>query len=171
MLDTITRYLTVFGDARERLNLRAIVNPIADRISTQALTNSTLVIKAGGSALAKTGAADSYFSVQGILVKIAASTDQAALSGSTLISTVNVYCFFVDSAGTGTSAMGTAGATLGAVKWPAMPVGKALVGFVIVAPTVGTFVGGTTALDENSTVVPATVYVSPDGAFDPSVIL
>jgi hypothetical protein len=171
MQDTLTRYLAGFPQERERAYLRAILAPVLDRFSTRALTNSTLVIKTGGSALAKTGAADSYFTVQGVPVKVAASTDQAALSGTVVNATFNVFCFYVDSAGALTSAMGTAGATLGAARFPVPPEGKCLVGFVIINPTgSGNFVGGTTALDDG-TVVPNAVYVSPVGPFDPSVLL
>lgn len=171
MQDTIARYLGTLSIEKDRAALRAIFNPIADRLSTRALTNSTLVIKAGGSALAKTGAADSYFSVQGKLVKIAASTDMPALSGTVANAAFNVFCFYVDSGGTTTSAMGTAGATLAAVKFPVPPEGKCLIGFIVINPSgTGDFVGGTTALDDG-TVTPNAVYVSPVGSFDPSILL
>ena len=169
MNDTLTRYLVGVGAERDRANLRAILAPIADRMSTQALRNSTLVIKAGASALAKTGAADSYFVVQGIPVKIAAGTDMAAFSGVVALSTTNVFCFFVDSAGTLTSAMGTGAALLANVKFPPFPEGKCLVGFVLITQSAGgAFTGGTTALDDATTTA---VYASPTGPFDPSVLL
>ena len=66
--------------------------------------------------------------------------------------------------------MGSGASTLGAVKFPDVPLDKAIVGFIIVNPTgTGDFVGNTTALDD-ATAVPNTVYVSPIGAFDPTIL-
>jgi hypothetical protein len=94
-----------------------------------------------------------------------------ALSGTVVNGTFNVFCFFIDSAGTVTSAMGTAGATLATVVFPQKPQKKALVGLLIVNPTgTGNFVGGSTALDD-ATVVPTVAYVSAQGAFDPYCLI
>lgn len=166
MQDTISRYLQGLADVKDARFLQFVTNPIGDRYSSQPLTSAGLVIKAGGSTLAKTGSADFYASVQGILVKIAASTDMTALTGLVIsANNFNVACFFVDSAGTVTVAFGTQGATLGAAVFPQFPQGKALVGFLIITHS-ATFTGGTTALDTATT-----VYVSPLGPFDPSVLL
>jgi hypothetical protein len=60
---------------------------------------------------------------------------------------------------------------LAAVKFPAIQVNKALIGFVIINPTgTGNFVGGTTALDDG-TVIPGALYVNTVGAFDPSALI
>lgn len=151
--------------------VRTALEPIYDRFTSFALTTAGLVIKAGGGVLVKTGGAVTYLLANGLLVKIAAATDQAALAGTVVNATFNVFCFFVDSAGVLTSAMGVAGATLAAVKFPQFPVNKALVGFIIVNPTgTGNFVGGTTALDD-ATVVPNVVYISPTGPFDPYCVI
>lgn len=163
MLDTMTRYLTGFGAITERRALRYVFEPIVDRYSSQALVSAGLVIKAGGSTLAKTGSSTFVAIANGTLVSIAASTDMPALSGSITAGSYNVFCFFVDSAGTTTSAMGTEGTTLAKVKFPPIPLGKALIGFLVVTYA-STFVGGTTALDTATT-----IYCSPTGAFDPSV--
>lgn len=171
MIDTVSKWLRGIAARKDRDTLRALVNPLADRYSTQSLVSAGLVIKAGGSALVKTGASAWYGVVQGKLVTKAAATDMAALSGTVTADMFNVYCFFVDSAGTLSSAMGTEGATLAAVKFPPLPEGKAVIGFVIINPTgTGNFVGGTTALDD-VTVVPTAAYVNAIGPFDPSVIL
>ena len=74
----------------------------------------------------------------------------------------NVYCFFIDSASVVTVAQGPEGATLAAVKFPPFPVGKALVGYLVITYA-STFTGNSTALDTATT-----VYVSPVGAFDPT---
>lgn len=171
MIDTIARWLASVESERNRAFLGAILNPIGDRYSTQSLTSAGLVIKTGGSAIVKTGSADYYAFVNGKLVKKAAATDMAALSGTVVNATFNVYAFFIDGAGTLTSAMGTAGATLAAVIFPPIPEQKACIGFVIINPTgTGNFVGGTTPLDD-VTVAPNAAYVNTLGAFDPTVLL
>lgn len=171
MNDTMTRYLSGITEQLWQRAIRAIFVPIVDRMSTQPLNSAGLVIHGSASALAKTGASVFYASVTGILVKIAASTDMPALVGTVTNATFNAFAFFVDAAGTVTAAMGTQGATLAAMKLPPFPLGKALVGFIVINPTgTGDFVGGTTALDDG-TVVPNAAYVSPIGPFDPTVLV
>lgn len=171
MIDNIGRFLNNVRDGSVREALRPILNALGDRFSTLPLTTFGLVIKAGGSAVVKTGAAAAYALVQGKLVKVSAGTDQAALVGTVTNAKFNVYAFFLDGAGTGTSAMGVEGATLAAVVFPPIPQGKALIGFTIINPTgTGNFVGGTTALDD-ATVVPNAVHVSLLGPVDPTVLL
>jgi hypothetical protein len=171
MLDTISRYLTGVPSEQIRAALYPIFKGIGLALSTCSLTHAGLVIKAGGSALAKVGSSDHYAIIKGKLVKTAASTDMAALSGTVTNAKFNVFCFFVDGAGALTSAMGTEGATLAAAKFPTLPDDKAMIGFVIINPTgTGNFVGGTTALDD-ATVAPNAAYISVDNAFDPTILL
>lgn len=166
MLNTMTQNLSAVKETPWRWGLRKILLPIVDRYSSQPLNSAGLVIKAGGSALAKTGAADFYAVAKGVLVKIAAATDMPALTGINILAgNFNVVCFFVDSAAVVTVAAGTQGATLGAVTWPQFPEQKALVGFLIITYA-SAFTGGTTALDTATT-----VYVSPLGPFDPTVLI
>jgi len=170
MIGTIRQWLQGIPDGKSSYALQQVLNPISDRMSTQSLSTAGLAIKTAGSALVKTGAAAYHASCKGKLVSVAAATDQAALAGTVTNAKFNVYAFFIDSAGTGTSAMGIEGATLAAVVFPPIPEGKALLGFVTINPTgTGNFVGGTTALDD-ATVVPNAVYVNVLGAFDPTVI-
>jgi hypothetical protein len=170
MQNTITQYLDSISEVRQRDALRKVLTPIGDRLSTQTLSSPGLAIKAGGSALVKAGS-QFHASVLGKLVRVAANTDQAALAGTVTNAKFNVFCFFLDVAGTGTSVMGGEASTIGGVQWPAIPQGKSLTGFVIINPTgTGNFVGGTTALDD-ATVVPNAVYVNTTGSFDPSVLI
>ena len=167
-MQDLTQRLAAVCDTRIRFNLHRLFEPVVERFRTVALANSTAVIKAGGSALAKTGAAVSVFSVKGNLVSVAAGTDLAALSGTVTNAAFNVYVWYIDGAGALTSVMGTEAATLAAVTWPKMDAQKAIMGFVIINPTgTGNFVGGTTVLDD-ATVVPNAVYVSPTGMWDPT---
>jgi hypothetical protein len=170
MTGRVVQWLSHFADTNQRKALESLLNPIADRSSSVMLGSAALVIKAGSSALVKAGAAF-VASVQGVLVTKAINTDMAALSGTVANAAFNVYAFFIDSAGTLTSAMGTAGATLATVKFPPIPVGKTLIGFITINPTgTGDFVGGTTALDDG-TVVPTAVYVNVQNSFDPTMLL
>jgi hypothetical protein len=147
--------------------LRPLLWGLADRLSSQTLGNAGLVIFGASSALAKTGATATSAVAGGVLLSIAASTSMAALSGTTSQNTFNVYCFFIDSAGTLTTLMGTQATTLAGVKFPPIPVNKAMIGFITVNPTSAAFIGGTTALDAASTNV---VYVNTQGAFDPTIL-
>lgn len=166
MRDTIIRFLAAIPDQLSRRAIRVPVESIGDRMSSQPLTSAGLVISAGGSALAKTGASDFYASVNGILVKIASGTNMPALTSAASFAagSFNVVCFVVDSAGTVTMLPGAQGTTLAKVIFPEFGKNKALVGFLIITYA-SAFVGGTTPLDTATT-----VYVSPLGAFDPTIL-
>lgn len=171
MKNTVTQYLNQIPNNNERLTLMSVVNPIADRMSSQTLRSGALRID-GGSASAVVELNDTLVCfVDGALVTKASTTNMAALVGTVTNALFNVYAFFIDKAGTLSTAMGIEGATLAAVGFPPLPEKKALIGFVIVNPTgTGNFVGGTTQLDDG-TVTPNAVFVNTVGAVDPSVIL
>lgn len=150
-------------------SVRAALSPtllaLADRMSSQATSTAGLVIFGAASPLAKTGAAAFQGVAQGVPVTIAASTTLPALVGTITAGSFNVFCFFIDRAGVVTVARGIEGTTLAKVTFPQFPQGKALVGYLIVTSG-STFTGGTTALDA------ATVnFVSPVGAFDPTILM
>lgn len=171
MKGTISQLLAGLANKTDAGFLRTVLGAIGDRYASQALSSAGLVIKAGGSAVVKTGASTTYAMANGRLVSKAAATDMAALVGSVSNAKFNVFAFFIDQSGTLTSAMGIEASTLAGVKFPPIPVGKAMLGFVIINPTgTGNFVGGTTALDD-ATVVPNAGYVNTVGAFDPTVLV
>jgi hypothetical protein len=129
------------------------------------LVSGALAIKAGASALART-VATIYFMIDGQVYSKAAA-DMAALAGTVANATFNAFVFTVNASGTLKSYMGTAATTLGAVVFPVIPEGECAIGFVIINPTgTGSFVGGTTALDD-ATVAPNAVYVNTVGEFFP----
>jgi hypothetical protein len=166
MFDTVTRYLEGLVGQLDRQAVRSVVVPMADKFSSQALNSAGLAIKTGGSALAKIGASDFYAVANGVLVKIAASTDMPALTGINITAAnFNVVCFFVDQGGTVTAAAGTEATAIASVKWPQFPAGKALVGTLLITYA-SAFTGGTTALDTATT-----VYLNTGGAFDPTVLV
>ncbi len=171
MIAPINQILNKLRDVREGMYLVPIFSALANQHNSKMLNSAGLVIKAGASALVKTGASACHALANGILVSIAAATDMAALSGTVTNAKFNVYVFLIDSAGTLTSAMGTEAATLAGVKFPTIPEKKAVVGFTIINPTgTGNFVGGTTALDD-ATVAPNAVHVSVVGGLDPSILM
>jgi hypothetical protein len=162
----MTRYLAGVTERGFSFALRHILVPLVDRYSSQPLTSAGLVISVAGATTAKIGAADFYASVAGDLVKIAAGTAMPALTGVNITAAnFNVACFFVDGAGAVTLAAGVQAATLAGVVWPDFPKNKALIGFLIIT-NAGAFTGGTTPLDTATT-----IFVSPLGAFDPTVLI
>lgn len=169
--DNLLRQISNFRDMISQNIVRTIISPLFDRQSSLVLSSAGLVIKAGGGVLAKTGAAATKYFANGVYGSIAAATDMAAFSGTVVNATFNVFCFYVDNAGALTSQMGTAGATRALVKFPQIPVGKTLLGFVEINPTgTGNFVGNTTALDD-ATVVPNAFFNSVLSGFDPACII
>ena len=139
-----------------------------------ALAAANFLIKSGalattsGKKLVELGAA-AYALINGTMVTIASGVDMPALVGTVVADTFNVYTFFVNEAGTTRTAMGTAGATLGAVVFPDRADDEAVIGFLIINPTgTGDFVGGTTDIDD-ATVVPNAVYINTAYPFDPGL--
>lgn len=166
MLDTMTRHLSAISDLLVRNAIRHAIEATLDRMSSQPLTTAGLLVSGTGSGVtAKIGSSDFYASVAGALVKVAASTDMPALVGTITATKYNVFCFFVDGSGTLTSAMGVEGAAIGSVKFPNFPKNNTLIGFILVTYA-STFTGGTTPL-----ATATTLYFSPIGAFDPTVLI
>ena len=166
MTATLQQWLEQVAVGRTRFALLEIMASVIDRFSSCATSSAGLVIKTGGSALAKTGSAVTNLVANGTPVAIAASTDMPALTGIDITATYfRIVCFFIDSASVVTVAAGTEGATLAAATWPPFPQGKALVGFLTITYS-GAFTGGTTPLDTATT-----TYNSPTGAWDPSCLV
>lgn len=165
MKNTITQHVSAIAPHPGRDSLLTMLKAIADRLSSQATASAGLVIKAGASALAKTGATAYHGTVNGKAVTIAAGTDMPALTGLVITAnSYNVACFFIDAASTVTAAFGKEATTRAGVKFPDFPSDKALVGYLVITHS-ATFTGGTTALDTATT-----QYVSPVGAFDPTIL-
>lgn len=166
MQNTVAQQIAAMASVGDENALRPILNALADRMSSQALTSAGLVIKAGGGVLAKTGASAFYAVANGRHVAIAGSTDMPALTGLSIgAGKYNVAVFYVDSAGTTSVGFGTEGASAAAVKFPQTPEGKAIVGYLMITYA-SAFTGNTTPLDTATT-----LYISPVGAFDPSILL
>jgi hypothetical protein len=168
ILGTLIQALAAMASPQDQIAVRNGIAPLTDRYSSCSLNSAGLVIKAGGSTLAKIGATDYYAVANGVPVKVAASTDMPALTGMVIAAnTFNFVAFFVDAAGVVTAALGTQGATLAQARYPQMPKGKALIGALLITHS-STFTGGTTPLDTATTVY---INGSTAGAFDPSALL
>jgi hypothetical protein len=164
--DTLRRWLESTADKRDAEIQRKVLTPVFDRLSSLALNSAGLVISAGGATTAKTGGSDCYAVVNGVLVKVAASTTLPALTGINMTAAYfNVACFFVDSAGNLTVLGGTQGATLAGVVFPQFTTQKALLGFLLITYS-GAFTGGTTPLDTATT-----VYINTPFGFDPACLV
>jgi hypothetical protein len=151
-------------------NFDTAVTNLADMSKSSCLTTAGLVIKAGGSAVVKTGAAVTYALASGVIRAIAAATDMPALVGTTANGQFAIYGFYIDDGGVVTGSKGSDGATLDAAGIPPTPAGEALIGYLIINPTgTGDFVGGTTVLDD-ATVVPNAAYVDVTNSFNPMAV-
>lgn len=146
--------------------IRDILAELQGAIVDVLLNSGALAI---GTAKAKVLIANTiYAMIDGVLVK--KTTAEIVLAGTVVADLFNVYVLTLAANGTVTATMGTAGATIGAVVFPAVPANQAVIGFVIVNPTgTGNFVGGTTELDD-ATVVPNAVYVDTPYPFNQNVV-
>jgi hypothetical protein len=159
----------------EKVLLTDIVKDLANNSKcemVQLFTSGGLAIHGAGSPLAKIASTIYAMAVNaaGTPVIVTKTTqDLPALVGTVANAAFNVFCFFIDSTGAFTVAMGTAGATLGAVLFPTFPASNACIGFIIINPTgTGAFVGGTTNLDDG-TVVPNAVFINTLGGLNPTL--
>jgi hypothetical protein len=151
--------------------LYLMLKPMTERYRTLCLAAPAPVIKAGGSALAKTGATITHYMIKGKSGQIDASTDLPAFAGTVTADMFNVFVYTVNSAGTTALTMGTEAATEAAVKWPKINPEHAILAFIKINPTgTGNFVGGTSALDD-VTIVPTAQYVPTVGMSFPTAVV
>ena len=163
---TLQQWLESIPGRKTQFNLLNVLGPVFDRFSSCATSSAGLQIKAGSSALAKTGSAVTTLVANGIAVSIAGSTDMPALTGIDIAqNSFRQVCFFIDSAAAVTVAAGASGTTRVLATFPPFPAGKALIGYLTIEAT-SAFTGGSTALDAVTT-----DYSSPTGAWDPSVLV
>ena len=168
MFDNLSQRLLAITDKSLAYNLRLLLEPLFSRIRSCMLSTAGLVIKVGGSTLAKTGAITVHYIADGVKGRILSSTDMPALTGLNIANGKwNVIVFTVDKAGTVRAQIGKKDATNEAgIQWPELDQRRAIVGMIVINAATGAFTGGTTPLDDATLAVQ---YISPIGSFDPSV--
>ncbi len=168
MFDNLSQRLQAITDKSLAYNLRLLLEPLFSRTRSCMLSTAGLVIKVGGSTLAKTGAITVHYIAEGVKGRILSSTDMPALTGLNIANGKwNVIVFTVDKAGTVRAQIGKRDATTEAgIQWPELDQRRAIVGMIVINAATGAFTGGTTPLDDATLAVQ---YISPIGSFDPSV--
>lgn len=168
MFDNLSQRLQAITDKSLAYNLRLLLEPLFSRTRSCMLSTAGLVIKAGGSTLAKTGAITVHYIADGVKSRILSATDMPALTGLNIANGKwNVIVFTVDKAGTVRAQIGKRDATTEAgIQWPELDQRRAIVGMIVINAATGAFTGGTTPLDDATLAVQ---YISPIGSFDPSV--
>jgi len=177
-MEALYRQFNRMGDRLAQKELHACLDGVYARMSNQIISGSPgLVQKADNSAVCKAGSAFVAV-VNGKLVAKAADTDMAALSGTiTAAGYYNVYCFFMDDAGTLTTLMGKESTTLANVKFPLIPNNKVMVGGVLIkSAAANAFVGGDGTNGQleitDAGTDPAEIYfLNGCGMVDPTAIL
>jgi len=151
-------------------NLLAILRKFQYAHLTRLLTSGGLVISATKTK-AKIANTIKYMIYGNVYTK--ATADMAALAGTIANTKFGAWYFFIDAAGALTTVAGTlTAATLEAIVPPltSWDGSKACIGMLIVNPTgTGSFVGGTTELDD-ATVVPNAVYVDFTAPYNPNIV-
>jgi hypothetical protein len=168
MFDNLSQRLQAITDKGLAYNLRLLLEPLFSRTRSCMLSTAGLVIKVGGSTLAKTGAITAHYIADGVKGRILSSTDMPALTGLNIANGKwNVIVFTVDKAGTVRAQIGKKDATTEAgIQWPELDQRRAIIGMIVINAATGAFTGGTTPLDDATLAVQ---YISPIGSFDPSV--
>ena len=100
MRTPIMQRLTSIVDPAISYALYLMFKPMTERYRTLCLAAPAMAIKAGGSALAKTGTTVTHYMVKGQSGQIAASTDLPAFSGTVTNAKFNVFVYTVNSAAT-----------------------------------------------------------------------
>lgn len=168
MFDNLSQRLLAITDKSLAYNLRLLLEPLFSRTRSCMLSTAGLVIKVGGSTLAKTGAITVHYIADGVKGRILSATDMPALTGLNIANGKwNIIVFTVDKAGTVRAQIGKKDATTEAgIQWPELDQRRAIVGMIVINAATGAFTGGTTPLDDATLAVQ---YISPIGSFDPSV--
>ena len=168
-MEKLTQRINQIGDLMVRRNLQLVLEGIYKRMGNFAIQGAGLTI--GTTKPKLTSGTAWYGMVGGILVKKAATTDLITLTTASNCTNAkfNVTVFTINSSGTITNRAGIEGSSLATISWPTLPSTEAVFGILIVNPTGGNFVGGTTDLND-ATVQPNAVYLNPVGAGSYSAI-
>ncbi len=178
-MQKINEITGAIADKQDGRLINLALKGVYDRMSSQAFTSGAL---AQGNATTTMKTAAIIHGIAGGVPFTKAVTDDlwgpttGVIDGfKVLAGTTNVFCMYLDSAGTASGAFGTAATTvsttgLGGVKFPAMPEKKAMVGFVIISGGSGDWTAGTSTFTTATTVTYCTI-VNTVGMFDPSATI
>lgn len=148
--------------------LRTALTKIQTNLADFCLSSAGLTV--GSVSAAKVKIANTVYAlIDSVLVKKTTAEITLTTANNVANGKFNVIVLTMDAEGTVTPTNGTAGDTLGAVVFPAVPDDEVVIGFVIINPTgTGNFVGGTTELTD-ATVVPNAVYVNSISPFNVNI--
>jgi|SRR5579862_2616578 len=138
--------------AASHAKIGSVLTDIITYSSYTMLSKAGLVIHGAGSTLVKAGSAFAAL-VNGTIIRKAANTDMAALSGTIANGQSGAFSFFINSSGTLSSQFGGAksnhdAAIASSSLLATLSSGLVMIGIVVVDNASGSnFVGGTTALD------------------------
>ena len=158
--------LTNSHDALSQQSLRDVLLPLLASAYNRVFTSASLAITEAGSTTVTAGAGAKGV-VNGVPVTALAGV-MPALSGTVLQNNFQVYCFYMSIVGAYSIKAGVQASSLLNVTWPSTDANTAMIGFVVVNPTGGNFVGGTTALDAAGV---NTTYYNCVGGFEPGTII
>ena len=170
-------YLTnAMADKRDGVNLESALRGVYNRLSTQSFNSGAIAQDSSNTTNLKTAAAI-HGIVNGVPITKAATADVfVPVAGQVVaIGKTNVMALFLDAAGTGTCVLGTPGTTvsntgLNGAKFPPIPEGKMMIGFVILTGGVTAWTGGTSTFTTSTTDYYCTI-VNTVGAFDPTATI
>lgn len=162
-MENLSRRVNQMCDKRDARNMYLLLEPLYQRLRSVALSNAGLEISVTTTQV-RNGNLFHYIA-EGIKRRITADTDLPELEGTVANTKFNVFVFTVDKAGELYVQMGGEGDTEATIVWPALDQTRAIIGMIIINPTSGNFVGGTTALNAAGLNVD---YISPVGVFEPT---
>ena len=148
-------------------NMLSLIEKLQSACIDTLLSTGGLAIGVASKAKVKVVTATKAF-VDGKIITI--TVQEVVLSGTVANAKFNVYAITCDNTGKLQAVMGTEGATLATVVFPTVPVDNCVLGFVSINPTgAGSFVGGTTDLDDAG-VIPNAAYYNTPYPFNPNAV-
>lgn len=163
MMDNLSRRVNQVSDKRDARNLFLLLEPLFQRLRSVGLSDPGLEISTTAT-LARNGNVFHYIA-EGVKRTLAVNTNMPALVGTITDDHFNVFVFTADKNGNLFVQMGVEAETESGVTWPDLDQKRAIIGMIFVNPTLGNFVGGTTALSASGVNVS---YLGTSSAYDPT---
>lgn len=169
-MEKLQRNLAALSNSADATTLYKTLAGVYDRLSSQLFTSGVLAQATTATKLKTTAAINGI--AGGVPVNMVATDNLFTPVESQVVAAgyTNVLALFIDYAGTGTCVLGNPATTLGSVKFPPIPQGKMMVGYVIITGGTTDWTGGTSTMTTSTTDYYCTI-VNTVGGFDPSAIL